>query len=119
MGLLASILVSDILPIFAIASAGFLLARYARVDVKTLAPEARQISESVPYHLKMTRNVKLDHYKPWARRPVTRTGAGEGFIEESYAISTWSAFPPDSRTYECSRPDSAGHRQTNDRSSKR
>ena len=37
MGLLASILVSDILPIFAIASAGFLLARYARVDVKTLA----------------------------------------------------------------------------------
>jgi len=37
MGLLASILVSDILPIFAIASAGFLLARYARVDVKMLA----------------------------------------------------------------------------------
>ena len=27
----------DILPIFAIASAGFLLARYARVDVKMLA----------------------------------------------------------------------------------
>src|SRR5580704_3016541 len=37
MGLLASILVSDILPIFAIAAAGFLLARYARVDVKMLA----------------------------------------------------------------------------------
>src|SRR5580704_2636994 len=37
MGLLASILVSDILPIFAIASAGFLLAQYARVDVKMLA----------------------------------------------------------------------------------
>src|SRR5580693_10784062 len=37
MGLLASILLSDILPIFAIASAGFLLARYARVDVKMLA----------------------------------------------------------------------------------
>jgi predicted permease len=37
MGLLASILVSDILPIFAIASAGFLLARYAGIDVKTLS----------------------------------------------------------------------------------
>ena len=37
MSLLASILVSDILPVFAIASAGFLLARYARVDVKMLA----------------------------------------------------------------------------------
>ena len=37
MGLLASILVSDILPIFAIAGAGFLLARYAAIDVKMLA----------------------------------------------------------------------------------
>jgi predicted permease len=37
MGLLISILVSDILPVFAIASAGFLLARYAGVDVKTVA----------------------------------------------------------------------------------
>jgi malate permease and related proteins len=37
MGLLVSILVSDILPIFAIASAGFLLARYAGVDVKMLS----------------------------------------------------------------------------------
>src|SRR5579862_1301486 len=37
MGLLVSILVSDILPIFAIAAAGFLLARYAGVDVRTLA----------------------------------------------------------------------------------
>jgi hypothetical protein len=37
MGLLASILVSDILPIFAIAGAGFLLARYAGIDVKTLS----------------------------------------------------------------------------------
>ncbi len=37
MGLLVSILVSDILPIFAIAGAGFLLARYARVDVKMLS----------------------------------------------------------------------------------
>ncbi|HEV8416053.1 MAG TPA: AEC family transporter [Bryobacteraceae bacterium] len=37
MGLLASILVSDILPIFAIASAGFLLARYAGIDVKMLS----------------------------------------------------------------------------------
>jgi predicted permease len=37
MGLLVSILVSDILPIFAIAGAGFLLARYAGVDVKTVA----------------------------------------------------------------------------------
>jgi malate permease and related proteins len=37
MGLLLSILTSDILPIFAIAGAGFLLARYARVDVKTVA----------------------------------------------------------------------------------
>ena len=37
MGLLISILVSDILPIFAIAGAGFLLARYAAVDVKTVA----------------------------------------------------------------------------------
>lgn len=34
MNLLLSILVSDILPIFAIAGAGFLLARYAQVDVK-------------------------------------------------------------------------------------
>src|SRR5580658_3406418 len=37
MGLLVSILVSDILPILAIAGAGFLLARYAGTDVKTLA----------------------------------------------------------------------------------
>jgi len=37
MGLLVSILISDILPIFAIASAGFLLARYAGVDVKTVS----------------------------------------------------------------------------------
>jgi len=37
MGLLLSILASDILPIFAIASAGFLLARYAGVDVKTVS----------------------------------------------------------------------------------
>ncbi len=37
MGLLVSILVSDILPIFAIAGAGFLLARYAGAEVKTLA----------------------------------------------------------------------------------
>src|SRR5580658_1642917 len=37
MGLLVSILTSDILPIFAIAGAGFLLARYAGVDVKTMA----------------------------------------------------------------------------------
>jgi len=37
MGLLASILVSDILPIFAIAGAGFLLARYAGIDVKMLS----------------------------------------------------------------------------------
>ena len=36
MGLLISILVSDILPIFAIAGAGFLLARYAGVEVKTV-----------------------------------------------------------------------------------
>jgi len=37
MNLLASILVSDILPIFAIASAGFLLARYAGVDVRSVS----------------------------------------------------------------------------------
>jgi predicted permease len=37
MGLLASILVSDILPIFAIAGAGFLLARFAGIDVKMLS----------------------------------------------------------------------------------
>ncbi len=37
MNLLASILLSDILPIFAIAGAGFLLARYANIDVKMLA----------------------------------------------------------------------------------
>jgi malate permease and related proteins len=37
MGLLVSILVSDILPIFAIAGAGFLLARYGSVDVKMLS----------------------------------------------------------------------------------
>ena len=37
MELLFSILVSDILPIFAIAGAGFLLARFAAVDVKTVA----------------------------------------------------------------------------------
>jgi len=37
MGLLVSILVSDILPIFAIAGAGFLLARYAGIDVKMLS----------------------------------------------------------------------------------
>jgi predicted permease len=37
MRLLVSILTSDILPIFAIAGAGFLLARFAVVDVKTLA----------------------------------------------------------------------------------
>ncbi len=37
MGLLASILVSDILPIFAIASAGFLLARYAGVDARSVS----------------------------------------------------------------------------------
>jgi predicted permease len=37
MELLLSILVSDILPIFAIAGAGFLLARYARVDVQTVS----------------------------------------------------------------------------------
>jgi predicted permease len=37
MSLLVSILVSDILPIFAIAGAGFLLARYAGADVRTLA----------------------------------------------------------------------------------
>ena len=37
MGLLVSILVSDILPIFAIAGAGFLLARYVGVEVKTVA----------------------------------------------------------------------------------
>src|ERR1700704_3341038 len=37
MGLLGSILVSDILPIFAIAGAGFLLARYAGIDVKMLS----------------------------------------------------------------------------------
>src|SRR5215831_13961486 len=36
MELLVSILVSDILPIFAIASAGFLLARFAAVEVKTV-----------------------------------------------------------------------------------
>jgi predicted permease len=37
MELLLSILVSDILPIFAIAGAGFLLARYVGVEVKTVA----------------------------------------------------------------------------------
>jgi len=37
MQLLASILLSDILPVFAIAAAGFLLARYAAADVKTVA----------------------------------------------------------------------------------
>jgi malate permease and related proteins len=37
MTLLLSILVSDILPIFAIASAGFLLARYAAIDVRMVA----------------------------------------------------------------------------------
>jgi predicted permease len=37
MRLLLSILASDILPIFAIAAAGFLLARYAGVDVRTVA----------------------------------------------------------------------------------
>ncbi len=37
MGLFASILVSDILPIFAIAGVGFLLARYVGVDVKMVA----------------------------------------------------------------------------------
>ncbi|HLK47729.1 MAG TPA: AEC family transporter [Bryobacteraceae bacterium] len=37
MQLLLSILVSDILPVFAIAGAGFLLARYAAADVKTVA----------------------------------------------------------------------------------
>ena len=37
MQLLLSILVSDILPVFAIAGAGFILARYARADVKTVA----------------------------------------------------------------------------------
>ncbi len=37
MNLLASILVSDILPIFAIATAGFLLARFAGAEVRTLA----------------------------------------------------------------------------------
>jgi len=37
MGLLASILVSDILPIFAIATAGFLLARLAGVDVQMMS----------------------------------------------------------------------------------
>ncbi|HEY6342410.1 MAG TPA: AEC family transporter [Bryobacteraceae bacterium] len=37
MSLLLSILISDILPIFAIASAGFLLARYAAIDVRMVA----------------------------------------------------------------------------------
>lgn len=37
MGLLLSILLTDILPIFVLATAGFLLARYAKVDVKMLA----------------------------------------------------------------------------------
>ena len=37
MSLLISILISDILPVFAIAGAGFLLARYAGVDVKILS----------------------------------------------------------------------------------
>lgn len=37
MSLLISILISDILPVFAIAGAGFLLARYADVDVKILS----------------------------------------------------------------------------------
>src|SRR6185369_4370246 len=37
MNLLVSILVSDILPIFAIAGAGFLLARYGSIDVKMLS----------------------------------------------------------------------------------
>lgn len=37
MRLLVSILASDILPIFAIAGAGFLLARFAAVGVKTLS----------------------------------------------------------------------------------
>lgn len=37
MNLLLSILTSDILPIFSIAGAGFLLARYAGVDVKTVS----------------------------------------------------------------------------------
>src|SRR5215467_12091863 len=37
MNLLLSILLSDILPIFLIATAGFLLARFAGVDVKILS----------------------------------------------------------------------------------
>jgi malate permease and related proteins len=37
MNLLLSILVSDILPVFAIAGAGFLLARHAGADVRTVA----------------------------------------------------------------------------------
>jgi predicted permease len=37
MNLLVSILFSDILPIFAIAATGFLLARYAEADVKTIS----------------------------------------------------------------------------------
>src|ERR1700754_4510400 len=37
MSLLLSILASDILPIFAIAGAGFLLARYGSIDVKTVS----------------------------------------------------------------------------------
>src|SRR4051812_1494205 len=37
MGLLLSILTSDILPIFAIAAAGFLIARFAAVDVRNVS----------------------------------------------------------------------------------
>ena len=37
MSLLVSIFISDILPIFAIATAGFLLARYAAIDVRMVA----------------------------------------------------------------------------------
>jgi predicted permease len=37
MNLLASILLTDILPIFVLAGVGFLLARFAKVDVKMLA----------------------------------------------------------------------------------
>src|SRR5262249_51354599 len=37
MDLLVSILFSDILPIFAIAATGFLLARFAQADVKTIS----------------------------------------------------------------------------------
>ena len=67
LGLFVSILLSDILPIFAMAIAGFLLARYAGIDVRCCRGQSFTLSAHFAFRLLVTRSadgVRVDRPLP-------------------------------------------------------